>query len=102
MFAGAAKALAVRDRWIGWTEKQRLRNLAWVINNTRFLIFPWVRLKNLASHVLGHAARHVKDDWLERWGYGPVFVEFIPFAKTGKKAYKKYFCHSIWHLKVLI
>ena len=32
MFAGAAKALAVRDRWIGWTQIQRLKNLAWVIN----------------------------------------------------------------------
>lgn len=63
MFAGAAKALAVRDKWIGWTEKQRLRNLA------------WVRVKNLASHVLGQAARRVKDDWLERWGYSPVLVE---------------------------
>lgn len=30
-----------------------MRNLAWVINNTRFLIFEWVRVKNLASHVLG-------------------------------------------------
>ena len=43
MFSGAARALRVRDRWIGWTEKQRLRNLAWVVNNTRFLIFPWIR-----------------------------------------------------------
>lgn len=75
MFAGAAKALGIRDDWIGWTEKQRLRNLAWVINNTRFLIFPWVRVKNLASHVLGQAVRRIKADWLERWGYCPVLVE---------------------------
>lgn len=40
LFAGVSKALRIRDRWIGWTERQRLRNLAWVINNTRFLIFP--------------------------------------------------------------
>jgi hypothetical protein len=75
MFAGAAKALRVRDDWIGWTEKQRLRNLAWVINNTRFLIFPWVKVKNLASHVLGKAARRIKDDWLEMWGYSPLLLE---------------------------
>lgn len=75
MFAGAAKALAVRDEWIGWTENQRLRNLAWVINNTRLLIFPWVRVKNLASHVLGQVVRRVRDDWLQRWGYSPVLVE---------------------------
>jgi hypothetical protein len=75
MFAGAAKALRVRDDWIGWTEKQRLRNLAWVINNTRFLIFPWVKVKNLASHVLGKAAGRIKDDWLELWGYSPILLE---------------------------
>jgi len=75
MFAGAAKALTVRDRWIGWTQIQRLRNLAWVINNSRFLIFPWVQVKNLASHILGRVARRVKGDWRERWGYSPVLAE---------------------------
>jgi len=75
MFQGAAKALRARDRWIGWTEKQRLRNLAWVINNSRFLILPWVQLKNLGSHILGQALRRVRDDWQHRWGYRPVLVE---------------------------
>ena len=75
MFAGAAKALAARDRWIGWTQIQRLRNLAWVINNSRFLIFPWVQVKNLASHILGRVVRRVKEDWQERWGYSPVLAE---------------------------
>jgi len=75
MFSGAARALRVRDRWIGWTEKQRLRNLAWVVNNTRFLIFPWIRVKYLSSHVLGQAGRRIKNDWLERWGYSPVLLE---------------------------
>ena len=75
LFSGASKALTVRDRWIGWTERQRLRNLAWVINNARFLIFPWVGVKNLASHVLAQAVRRVKDDWLERWNYSPALME---------------------------
>ena len=75
MFAGAAKALRVRDRWIGWGDNERLRNLAWVINNTRFLIFEWVRVKNLASHVLGYAGRQIQEDWEERWGYRPVLME---------------------------
>jgi len=75
MFAGAAKALTVRDKWIGWTEKQRLNNLAWVINNSRFLIFPWVHVKNLASHILGKASRQIQNDWLELWGYKPMLLE---------------------------
>lgn len=75
LFSGAAKALRERDRWIGWTEGQRLRNLAWVINNSRFLIFPWVRVKNLASHVLGQIEKQIGQDWEERWGYRPVLME---------------------------
>ena len=75
LLAGAAKSIRVRDRWIGWTQQQRLRNLQWVINNSRYLIFPWVRVKHLASHVLGQVARRVRQDWLDRWGYAPVLME---------------------------
>lgn len=75
LFQGAAKALRVRDEWIGWTRGQRLRNLPWVINNSRFLIFPWVKVKNLGSHTLGQVMRRIREDWEERWGYRPVLAE---------------------------
>ncbi|MBW2164198.1 MAG: DUF4338 domain-containing protein, partial [Deltaproteobacteria bacterium] len=89
MFAGASKALAARDRWIGWTQIQRLRNLAWVINNSRFLIFPWVQVKNLASHILGRVARRVREDWQERGGYSPVLAEtFVDPQYYGGICYK--------------
>jgi hypothetical protein len=73
--AGAAKAIGARERWIGWSEGQRLRNLAWVVNNTRFLILPWIRVRHLASHVLGQVARQLPGDWEQRWGYRPVLLE---------------------------
>jgi hypothetical protein len=75
LFAGAAKRLGERDRWIGWSESSRLRNLGWVVNNTRFVIFPWAKVENLASHVLGKAARRIGGDWEERWSYRPVLME---------------------------
>lgn len=75
LFSGAAKSIGVRDRWIGWTEKQRLRNIAWVINNSRYLIFPWVKIRNLASHVLGQISKQISQHWLDRWGYSPVLME---------------------------
>ncbi len=75
LFAGAAKAIAGRDQWIGWDAGSRLRNLAWIINNTRFLIFPWVNVKNLASHVLGKISRQIRQDWQDRWGFSPVLME---------------------------
>lgn len=89
LFAGAAKALGVRDKWIGWTDNQRLRNLAWVINNTRFLIFKWVRVKNLASHVLGQVSCRICEDWHTRWGYRPVLMEtFVDPGKYRGSSYK--------------
>ncbi len=75
LLSGASKSLGTRDRWIGWDERQRLRNLPWVLNNSRFVIFPWVQVPNLASHVLGQLARRVADDWQQRWGYRPVLLE---------------------------
>jgi hypothetical protein len=75
LLAGAAKAITVRDAWIGWTAGQRLRNLPWVVGNTRFLILPWVQVRHLASHVLGMVGRQVVGDWHRRWGYRPVLME---------------------------
>ncbi len=75
LLSGPAKALTARDRWIGWDDRQRLKHLPWVLNNSRFLIFPWVKVPNLASHVLGQLARQVGDDWQRRWGYRPVLLE---------------------------
>jgi hypothetical protein len=75
LFSGAAKSIGVRDRWIGWTQAQRLRNLAWVINNSRFLIFPWVKVTNLASHVLGQIHKHIREHFKQRWGFCPVLLE---------------------------
>ena len=75
LLSGAAKALTARDRWIGWNDRQRLKNLPWVVNNSRYLIFPWVEVANLASHVLAQLARRVGDDWQARWGYRPLLLE---------------------------
>ena len=75
LLAGAAKALAARDQWIGWDRRCRQQNLPWVINHTRLLIFPWVRVRHLASQVLGQLARRVQPDWQARWGYEPLLME---------------------------
>ena len=75
LMAGAAKAIRQRDQWIGWDRQRRQENLPWVINNTRLLIFPWIGLHHLGSHVLGQLARRVGADWQQRWGYGPLLME---------------------------
>ena len=75
LMAGAAKAIRARDEWIGWGRQCRQQNLPWVINNARLLVFPWVRIRHLGSHVLGQLAGRVQRDWQERWGYEPVLME---------------------------
>ena len=76
-FSSPAWRLAARDRWIGWDEATRLRNLQRVVNNSRFLILPWVRVKNLASHVLSQAMRRLSVDWAARYGHKPLLVETL-------------------------
>jgi hypothetical protein len=76
-FSSPAWKMAPRDRWIGWSDEQREGNLQKLINNSRFLIFPWVRVKNLASSALSLALRVVPDDWERCYGYRPVVVETL-------------------------
>jgi hypothetical protein len=74
-FSAAAWRLEARDCWIGWNEQARREHLQEVIANSRFLILPWLRVPNLASHVLGQALRRVGSDWQEIYGYEPCLVE---------------------------
>jgi hypothetical protein len=74
-FGAAAFALKARDRWIGWDRRQRDRRREWVLNNRRFLILPWIRVANLASHVLSRAAGQVQEDFRTRYGYAPLLLE---------------------------
>jgi hypothetical protein len=76
-FSSPAWRLAVRDRWIGWDEATRRRNLQRVVSNSRFLLLPWVRVKNLASTVLAQAVRRLGADWRARYAVEPLLVETL-------------------------
>ena len=76
-FSSPAWAMAQRDRWIGWSQEQRGRNLQKVVSNSRFLIFPWVHVKNLASSALALAAGTVSADWERSYGLRPVLLETL-------------------------
>lgn len=73
--SAAAWRLAPRDRFIGWTDDQRQQRLDLVVNQSRYLILPWVCVRNLASSVLGLMARVLVQDWQELYGYRPVLLE---------------------------
>jgi hypothetical protein len=76
-FSSAAWRMARRDTWIGWDDTTRLRHLPRVIQNSRFLILPWVRVKNLASTLLAHLARRVAADWPAAYGATPLLLETL-------------------------
>lgn len=90
VFGAAAWKCAARDQWIGWERDQRERHLGRVANNSRFLIFPWVQVPHLASHILGRIARRIADDWQGKYGHRVVllesFVERDRFAGTCYRA----------------
>ena len=69
--------MAVRDRWIGWSDTQRRTHLQRVVQNSRFLILPWVQVRYLASPVLAQVARLVRVDWPESYGIEPVLLETL-------------------------
>ncbi len=76
-FSSPAWRMAVRDRWIGWDDRSRREHLQSVVNNSRFLILPWVRVKNLASVVLSRGVKRLRSDWRRRYGVELLLVETL-------------------------
>jgi hypothetical protein len=74
-FSSSALSVDCRDRYIGWTKEEKLKQLHRIVCNSRFLILPTVRVKNLASHILGLAAKQMPFDWEKRYQSKPLLLE---------------------------
>jgi hypothetical protein len=81
-FGGAAFKSAARDRHIGWDKDARERNLVKVVNNNRFVLFPWIRVPHLASHILGRVVRRIRADWRDYYKRDIVLLE--TFVEQGR------------------
>jgi hypothetical protein len=89
-WSSAPRHLKLRDRYLGWSEEARERNVHLLAYNTRFLILPWVEVPHLASHILGCMARIVPQDWQRLYAH-PIywletFVDTSRFAGTCYRA----------------
>lgn len=62
-WSSAPRHIGVRDNFIGWTQKDREKNLSLIAYNSRFLILPWVQVPCLASHLLGQMTKILQRDW---------------------------------------
>lgn len=89
MFTSAVWQLADRDSWIGWDKKDREKRLNLVVNNNRFLIFPWVKVENFASKALSMAVKQIQNDWQQEYLYRPVLIEtFVDPSKYSGSCYR--------------
>jgi SRSO17 transposase len=88
-FSAPARTLRVRDQWIGWSAAQRQAHLNRLVNNSRFLIPPWVTVPNLASHVLARTLARLPQDWAARFGTHLWLVEtFVDPARFRGTCYR--------------
>ena len=76
IFRAPAWQLKARERWIGWSPRQRVRRLGLVVNDSRSLMLSErQRHPNLASRVLGLVLRRLSADWQGHWGPPVLMVE---------------------------
>ena len=88
-FNRSALKVGVRDRFIGWDDELKQEHLKRVVCNNRFLILPWVRIPNLASHLLSQTLNHLRKDWLYLYGSKVFLVEtFVDVARYSGSSYK--------------
>ena len=90
MFGSAAWKCEGRDTFIGWSSDKRKEKLRYMTNNSRYLIFPWVKVPHLASHILSLVCRQISNDWVAKYGHPlymlETFVERERFKGTCYKA----------------
>jgi len=82
MFGSAAWSCEQRDSYIGWDRERRKTALRYMTNNSRFLIFPWVTSRYLASHILSLICRRISSDWVAKYGH-PVYL-LETFVELGR------------------
>lgn len=89
LMEAGSRQLPARDDWIGWNARQREQRLHLVVQNSRFLILPWVRVGNLASRVLAMATSRLADEWERRHQCRPVLIEtFVDPTRFDGASYK--------------
>jgi hypothetical protein len=89
LFGAAAWKVKARDAFIGWSAQQRQERLSLIVNNSRFLILPHVRVPHLASHILGTILRRVRSDWQRKYHLAPCLAEtFVERERFGGVCYR--------------
>ena len=88
-WTSAAWKVGARDRLIGWDQATRRRNLYLVVNNARFLIPDWIRIRHLASKVLALSLAGLNRQWQAKYAHPVVLAEtFVDVARFSGTCYR--------------
>ena len=89
-WGSAAWSVKSRESLITWDKQTKTNHLHLVVNNTRFLILHWIKIKFLASKVLALNAKRISEDWFKIYNHHihllETFVEQDRFKGTCYKA----------------
>jgi len=74
-WGAAAYRNGPRDGYLGWDLATKRARLPLVVQNTRFLLVPWVQVPHLASKVLAATLRRLSADWQVAYGHTLLLAE---------------------------
>jgi len=74
-WSSAARHIGSRDKYIGWTQELRKKNIHLIAYNSRFLILPWIKVPHLASHLLAEMAKQLFSDWRRIYKHPVYYLE---------------------------
>ncbi len=83
-YSSAPRHIGPRDKFIGWDQKTRGKNISLICYNMRFLILPWIKVPYLASHILARAAKMLPGEWNKIYNHPVYYIE--TFVDTDKFA----------------
>jgi Domain of unknown function (DUF4338) len=88
-WSSSAHYLGCRDRFLGWSDAARRKNIHLLAYNPRFLLLPWVRVRYLASHLLARMTGMLSAEWESVYGHPIYFVEtFIDLERYRGTCYR--------------
>jgi len=89
-FCSPAWRVTCRDRFIGWSDPIKAKNLHLIAQNNRFLILPHIKIIHLASKLLALNIKQLRQDWPKYYGHPlyllETFVDQSRFKGTSYRA----------------
>jgi hypothetical protein len=82
LFGSPAWSCRERDIFIGWGKDERKHNLNMVANNSRYVIYPFVNVPHLASHILSLISKRIAADWDSKYGHQVCLLETFVESPT--------------------